>query len=176
LLIKLKHSDRDNYHQLLLEKLTLKQQLNLKRPIVDTNNRLNKIFPSFIPFSSEFSPRDQLINIFHSCFSFHFLNKNSEESKKLYIQKLDELVFQTSVNSKMAVVVSDASIKNQVAILIAHFHVFNNLIIKTFHHVVNVTTTKAELFAIRCSINQAIQIMDIHCIIVIIFRKHREFF
>ena len=67
----------------------------------------------------------------------------------------------------MVVVVSDASVKNQVATSIAHIYVFNNPIIKTLYHVINITTTEAELFAIGCSINQAIQIMDIHCIIVI---------
>ena len=53
----------------------------------------------------------------------------------------------------MAVVISDISIKNQVATLIAHIHVSNNLVIKTLYHTVNVTSTKAELFAIRCNIN-----------------------
>jgi len=35
------------------------------------------------------------------------------------------------------------------------------------HHTVNVTTTEAELFAIRCSINQAISISNIKYIVVI---------
>ena len=73
----------------------------------------------------------------------------------------------------MAVVISDISIKNQVATLIAHIHVSNNLVIKTLHYIVNVTSIRAELFAIRCNnINQATQIDDIYCIIIITDSLH----
>jgi len=60
------------------------------------------------------------------------------------------------MNSKTAVVVSDASIKNQVTILIAHIHIYNNLIIKTLYYTINITFTEVELFTIRYGINQAI--------------------
>ena len=36
-----------------------------------------------------------------------------------------------------------------------------------YHHAINVSTTKAELFAIRYDINQAVSILHIKCIIVI---------
>jgi len=55
-LLKSRHSDSNNNHQLTLEKLTFKQQLKLKSPVVDANNRLNGVFPLFISLSSEFSP------------------------------------------------------------------------------------------------------------------------
>jgi len=54
------------------------------------------------------------------------------------------------------------SIKNQVATSITHIYVSNNPVIKTLYHVVNVTSTEAKLFAIRCGINQATQIDDVH--------------
>ena len=50
---------------------------------------------------------------------------------------------------------------------ITHIHSYSNPIKKTFHYAINVTTTKAELFAIKCGINQAVQILDIFHIIVI---------
>ena len=37
----------------------------------------------------------------------------------------------------------------------------------SIHHTVNITTTEAELFTIRCGINQAIHIANVSCIIVI---------
>ena len=61
----------------------------------------------------------------------------------------------------------DTSIKNNITTSIIHIHVCNKPIIKTTHHVINITTTKAELFAIRCGINQATNIPDIAQIIVI---------
>jgi len=57
------------------------------------NNRLNRIFYSFNPLSSEFSPGNRLIDIFSSHFSFHLLDRKNKESKKAYIYKLDKLIF-----------------------------------------------------------------------------------
>ena len=50
---------------------------------------------------------------------------------------------------------------------ISHIHSHDNLVVKTIHHAINVTTTEAELFTIRCSINQASHIPNINCIFVI---------
>ena len=71
----------------------------------------------------------------------------------MHICKLDNLILQVLNNPKTAIVVSDMSIKNQVATSIAHIYIHNNPIIKTFHHAINITSTKAKLFAIRCGIN-----------------------
>ena len=84
----------------------------------------------------------------------------SKESRKIHIHKLNELTFQVSADSKIAVVISDTSIKNQVATPIAHIYVHDNSIIKTHHH------------AIRCGINQATQLININCIIVIMNSIH----
>ena len=48
------------------------------------------------------------------------------------------------------------SIKNQVATLIAYIHIYNNSVIKTLYHTINITFTEVKLFAIRYSINQVI--------------------
>jgi len=75
-------------------------------------------------------------------------------------------------DSKIAIIISDTSIKNQVATLIAHIYVYDNPVIKTLHHAVNVMSTEAELFVIRCGINQATQLANINCIIVIMDLLH----
>ena len=161
-LLKSIYTNDSNIHYLSLERLTPRQQLLLKGPIVDANNRLNRVFPSFDPFSSEFSPGDRLIDVFSGCFSFHSMNRRSEESIKAHICKLDEITFQASTNSKTAVVVSDTSIKNQVTTSIAYIYTYNSLVIKMIHHTTNITLTEAKLFAIRCGINQATQLSDIN--------------
>ena len=94
-------------------------------------------------------------------------NQSNKESKAIHICKLDEHILHASTDSTMIVVVSDVSIKNQVATLIVHIHSSNKPILKILHHAVNVSTTEAELFAIRCSINQVVQIDDINHIIVV---------
>ena len=61
----------------------------------------------------------------------------------------------------------DTNVKNDIAIFISHMHTYNNPIIKTLYHAVYITTTEAELFTIRCGINQASNHIDIFKIIII---------
>ena len=150
-MLESRHSTTDNDHYLLLKRLIPEQWLNIKGPIVDANNRLNGIFNSFNPFSCEFSLENRLINIFPSRFSFHLLDRKNVKSKKAHMCKLNKLILQASVDPRTAVIVS----KNQVAMSIAHIHVHDNPVIKTLHHAINVTSTEAEPFAIRCGLNQA---------------------
>ena len=136
------------------------------------NNRINKVFPSFDSFSSEFSPRDRLIDVFSSCFSFHSTNRKSKDSIKAYIYKLNKTTLQVSADSKSVVIVSDMSIKNQVTTLISYVHIHDSLVIKTIHHTINIMSTEAELFAIRYDINQATHLTNINQIIIIIDSIH----
>jgi len=65
------------------------------------------------------------------------------------------------------VVVIDASIKNQVTTLISYVYNHDRPVIKIVHHTVNIITTKAKLFMIRCKINQAIHLPNVSKILVI---------
>ena len=71
------------------------------------------------------------------------------------------------LNYSYTLVISDTSIKNNIAIFIAHTHICSKPIIKIIYHTVNITSTEAKLFAIRCSINQTINLPQISKIIVI---------
>jgi len=81
------------------------------------------------------------------------MNRRNEKNIKVYIHKLNKITFQVSSNSKIAIVVSDTSIKNQVTISIAYIHIHDSPVIKTIYYAINITSTKAKLFAIRCDIN-----------------------
>ena len=74
-----------------------------------------------------------------------------------------------STNANLVIVVSDASIRNN---SIAYVHSYSKPVKKEIHYTVNITTTKAELFAIKCKINQVAQIKDILYIIFITNSKH----
>jgi len=77
--------------------MTLNQQLNVKGSIVDTNNRLNGIFPSFNSLNYEFSPSYRLIDMFLVIFCFilwirkakiieqHILTNLRDKSSKLWL-------------------------------------------------------------------------------------------
>jgi len=67
----------------------------------------------------------------------------------------------------LAIVVSDASIRNNVANSIIYIYLYTNPVKKTLHHTVGVTSSEAKFFAIRCSINQAVQISRVSHIIFI---------
>ena len=136
------------------------------------NNRFNKIFPSFFLFNCEFLLGNRLIDIFPNCFSFHFLNRKSENSIKNHLHNLNNITLQLLIDLYLAVVILDTSIKNYVAILIAHVYVHNSPTIKTIHHAVDIIFTKVELFVIRCGINQATHLPNINWIFIIMDSIH----
>jgi len=132
------------------------------------NNHFNEVFPSFDPLNSEFSPGDRIIDCFPNCFSFHLFNKSKDQHFKSYIQQLDNLAIESSNTLSNALVVTNASVKNNVASSITHVHIHNKPIIKMLHHTSNIMSIEAEFFAIRCGINQATHLHSILKIIVVI--------
>ena len=125
------------------------------------------MFCLFFPFNYEFSLRNRLINVFPNQFSFYPVNKKSNNFVKSHLTKLNNLILQASSNPQLAIIVTDASIKNQVTTSISYAYCHNILVIKILHHAVNVTTIKAKLFTIRCGINQAIYLFNIKKIFVV---------
>jgi len=144
--------------------MTSKQYFKINSSVVDANNCLYGTFLSFNSLNNKFFPSSRLIDSFPNYFSFHKVNHSNKESRNLY---LDKIVFEASLNTSPVIVISDTSIKNNVTISIAYIHSYSNPIKKTLHQAVNITTTEAKLFAIRCGISQTIQIPNISYIIII---------
>jgi len=69
-------------------------------------------------------------------------------------------------------VITDASIKNNIATSIAHIHIHNKDVIKTIYYAVNILFSEAEPFAIRYGINQATNVLGISKIVVITDSLH----
>jgi len=65
------------------------------------------------------------------------------------------------------IVVTDISIKNNIATSILYIHIVNSPLIKTLHYTAFVMSTEAELFVIRYSINQTYIRENISKIIVV---------
>ena len=143
---------KHNSYNISINNLIFKQRLCLKSVLIDVNNRYNKLFPSFSFFNEEFNPGNCLIDFFLDQFSFYLCSLNI----KKHIENLDDIAFRALSNPSSSIIISDASIKNHIAMSILHIHLYNKPIIKTIHKVVNITITKAKLFAIRCNINQAV--------------------
>ena len=138
-------------HVLSLNILSKRQRGLLKSHVVDIDNRFNKVFPAFDLLNPELQPGNRVIDTFSNRFSFHSFSRSNDPSFKSCLQQLDALVIESSSLSSNALVITDASVKNNVASSIAHIHVFNKPVVKTLHHAVNITSS--EVFAIRCGIN-----------------------
>lgn len=138
----------------------LKQWLKVKSSIVDTNNYLNRVFPSFNSFHKELSSGFKLVDNFSDYFYFHIVNYKDKESKEVHLCKINKIFKDTSSDFNSIFDIFDANIKNNVWL-------DYSIIAKTIHHAINITSTKTELFATRCGINQAIQVSDVFYIIVI---------
>ena len=129
---------------------------------MDIDNRINRIFPSFSSLYFEFSPSHRVIDNFSDCIVFNLHSKQKED--KICIHQLNNMVIESSSFLSTAIVVTDASIKNNTAIFISHMHTHNHPITKTVHHAVHVTSS---LFTIRCGINWALNQDGISKIIVV---------
>ena len=77
------------------------------------------------------------------------------------------MVFESLSILSNILIITDASVKNSIATSILHIYTYNKSVTKTLHHAVNVMSTEAELFVIRCGINQAAIYNDISKIIVV---------
>lgn len=161
-----------NQYYFSLEYITSKQQRTIKSSIVNANNYLNKVFSSFNSLNRELFPGKRLINTFSSHILFHKVDCCSNESKTHHCDNHDNIMIKASTKPNIVIVMSDASIKNNVATSITYIYSFNSLLKKTLHHTISITSTKVELFTIRYRINYAVQIPSSSYIIVITNTLH----
>jgi len=152
--------------------LTKHQKSFFKGHLNDAHSKLLGIFPSFSPIDPKFFPGNRIVDTFSDRYSFNLANKKPDNSNNLCGQELDEMVLRLSSDSQAALIVTDASIKNDIATSISHIHSHNQPLVKTVHHASFVTTTEAELFAIRCGINQASAIPNVSKIVVVTNSMH----
>ena len=101
--------------------LTDLQKNSIKGHLIDLYNKLHGIFPSFCPLDSELNPGSRIINIFQDQFVFNLANKVKTDSERS--QQLDDMTISSSISPYMAIVVTNASIKNNIATLVSHIHI-----------------------------------------------------
>ena len=128
-------------------------------------NRHNKCFSSFASLDSEFSPGLRVIDYFSDHILFNVCDKDKDN--KAQSHQLNKMILESSSFPSVTIIASDARIKNNVTTSIVYIHTYNKPLTKTIHHVVLVMSTEAELFTIRCGINQATNSNNITKIIII---------
>ena len=129
------------------------------------NNKVYGIFPFFSPLHPELALGSHIIDNFLDHFSFNLANKKKKD--KIHFQELDEMVFQFFSSLSMVIIVTDVNIKNDITISILYVHLVNCPLTKTVHHAVFITSMEAELFTIKCGINQAYTKENVSKIIVV---------
>ena len=63
--------------------------------------------------------------------------------------------------------ITDVSVKNNVASSIVHIHICNKPMVKVLYNAVNITSSEAEFFALRCGINHVTLSHEISKIIIV---------
>ena len=154
-----------HHHSSSLRSFTDWKKTKIKGHLTNVNNRSYDVFPSFSPLHPEFSSGSRVINIFSNCFSFNLSNK--EKNNKIHLHQLDSMVIKSSLLISTTITVTDTSIKNNIATAISYTHIPNRPLSKMSHHSAFIMSTEAELFAIRCSINQASSVDNISKIIIV---------
>ena len=147
--------------------LTNRQRTQTKGHLTDSYNKSLGIFPSFSPTSIKFSPGNRIINNFSDRVSFNLVNRKEKMKFNNRALELNEMVLQFFSSPHTTLVITDASIRNNIAISVSHIHSMNCPLIKTVHHVSFVTSTEAEPFAIRYGINQACSKENVSKIIIV---------
>ena len=77
------------------------------------------------------------------------------------------MTIQSSLSPHTAIIVSNTSIKNNIATLVLHIHIHDQPLVKMVYYTAFVTSTEVELFAIRCGISQTCSKENIFKIIVV---------
>jgi len=144
-----------------------KQCLKVKSSIVDTNDCLNEGHHLFSRLHKELSLKFCLVDNFPNCFSFQTVNCNDTKAMKSHLQSLNNILEESFLNPNIILVTAGARIKNNITMSIFHILSSWSILKKTIYHAVNVTFMEANMFLIRCSINQAVYFLNIEKIIVI---------
>jgi len=101
--------------------LTNCQKNSVKGHLMDSYNKLHGVFPSFSPLNPELNLGSRIIDIFQNRFSFNLASKVKNDSA--HSQQLDDMMILSSMSSHIAIVVSDASVKNNIATSVSHIHI-----------------------------------------------------
>jgi len=114
-----------SYNSHNIGSLTNRQRSLTKGHLVNSNIKSYGIFLSFSPLDPEFFSGHRIIDNFSNCFSFNLVNKKERNQNKICDQELDDMVLHCSSEPHTALVITDASIKNDITTSISHIDSVN---------------------------------------------------
>ena len=101
--------------------LTNCQKTIVKGYLINSNNKFFGVFPLFSPLYLEFNLGFRIVDIFSDWFSFNLANR--KKNNKICFQQLDKMTLQSSSSPHTAIVVTDTSVKKDIATSISHVYI-----------------------------------------------------
>jgi len=147
------HSKQATPHHMVTSQLTFKQNLKIKSPIVNINHCLNQILLVFNNLNKKLSPGFCLVDIFPNHFSFNVVKCKDAKVRATHLNKLKNVYRASKDDPNTLFIISHSSLKNNIVTSITHIWWGQALITKAIYHAMNISTTEAELFAIRQGIS-----------------------
>jgi len=115
-----------------------------------------------------FSSGSRVVNYFSSRISFHSPSSSSDEDLYQHLQSLNHTFRDSQVSSNSTAVIADKGVKkSQVITAAAHIWSDNVVIKKLQVNSINITALEAKLMAICTGLIPAMEIENIHNIIII---------
>ena len=112
---------------------------------------MNEVLSSFDSLNEEFLPGFYSVNIFSDQFSI--VNCKDIDAIKIHHNRLDKTYEDLLNNQDTILVITNASVKNNVATSVSHIQKGYNIVNKCVHYAININFTEVELFAIRYGID-----------------------
>jgi len=94
-----------------------------------------------------------LIDTFPNHFLFISANQKNTNALQTHHNKLNNIYEDSLTNQDITSIITDTSIKNNIAISVSHIHKGHNIINRSVHHTMNINLAEAKLFIIRCGID-----------------------
>jgi len=88
------------------------------------------------------------VDIFSDCFSFNIVKHKDAKVRAFHLKKLKNIYKTSKDNPSTVFIISDMSLKNNITTYVMYIQREQALITKAVHHAMNITSTKAKLFAI----------------------------
>ena len=107
------------------------------------------------------------MDTFHNYFSFNTVKCKDAKARTAHLNQLKNVYQRSSNSHDIIFIISDTSVKNNIVTSVSYIQRKHNIIRKTIYHAMNISSTKAKLFIIRCGISQATQIQEVKQIVII---------
>ena len=93
------------------------------------------------------------MDTFSNYFSFNTVKYKDAKARTAHLNQFKNVYQRSSNSHDIIFIISDTSVKNNIVTSISYIQRKHNIIRKTVYHTMNISSTEAKLFIIRCGIS-----------------------